>query len=186
MTAKILGKMLNIAGIKDFLYYFGEVSQPKKSRAIEEFQEDPKKKILVSSSISIITIVLGADLVQIMGLKCGALGLNLTAANRVIIVDPWWNNTVEQQAFGRVWRYKQKKVCHLVRIKSESLIDSKIAEMQANKSKEVDRALQDEGFFSNEINENDIDDDQLLEIFGVSDGEKKKKKNNRRKGETAN
>lgn len=91
-----------------------------------------------------------------MGLKCGALGLNLTSANRVIIVDPWWNNTVEQQAFGRVWRYKQKKICHLVRIKSESPMDLKIAEMQASKSKEVDRALQDEGFMPTEIDDHNL------------------------------
>jgi SNF2 family DNA or RNA helicase len=103
-----------------------------------------------------------------MGLKCGALGLNLTSANRVIIVDPWWNNTVEQQAFGRVWRYKQEKICHLVRIKSESPMDLKIAEMQASKSKEVDRALQDEGFMPTEI------DDHNLRMLFKFEGKKPK------------
>jgi hypothetical protein len=43
----MLGRMLNIAGINDFLYFFGEVSQPKRDKAIHEFQDDPKKKIMV-------------------------------------------------------------------------------------------------------------------------------------------
>jgi SNF2 family DNA or RNA helicase len=103
-----------------------------------------------------------------MGLKCGALGLNLTVANRVIIVDPWWNQTVEQQAFGRVWRYGQKKICHLVRIKAESEIDQKIDKMQMKKSKEVNRALQDEDFKAT-----DIDDDELYEMFSRDDKYKK-------------
>lgn len=99
-----------------------------------------------------------------MGLKCGALGLNLTTANRVIIVDPWWNNTVEHQAFGRVWRYKQTKLCHLVRIKSDSAIDEKIAGLQDIKSGEINRALQDEGFFPTEV-----DDDHVRSVFCKDD-----------------
>lgn len=46
-TAKMLGRMLNIAGINEFLYFFGEVSQPKRDKAIHEFEGDPKKKIMV-------------------------------------------------------------------------------------------------------------------------------------------
>lgn len=43
--------------------------------------------------------------IMIAGLKCGGQGLNLTAANRVISIDLWWNHSVELQAFGRVFRY---------------------------------------------------------------------------------
>lgn len=97
-----------------------------------------------------------------MGLKCGALGLNLTAANRVIIVDPWWNTTREDQAFGRVWRHGQKKISHLVRIKARNSVDEKIAELQQTKSEEVDRALQDKGFIPTRL-----DDHRLSELFSA-------------------
>lgn len=43
----MLGRMLQIAGINDFLYFFGEVTQVQRDKAIHEFQENPKKKIMV-------------------------------------------------------------------------------------------------------------------------------------------
>jgi SNF2 family DNA or RNA helicase len=43
--------------------------------------------------------------ILIANLKCGGQGLNFTASNRVINIDPWWNESVETQAFGRVFRY---------------------------------------------------------------------------------
>ena len=66
--------------------YTGQQSHESRDMAITEFSEDPKKKIMLAS------------------LKCGGLGLNLTMASRVICVDPWWNQAVEQQAFCRVFR----------------------------------------------------------------------------------
>lgn len=49
--------------------------------------------------------------ILIAGLKCGGQGLNLTAANRVISVDLWWNYSVELQAFGRVFRQAR---CYII------------------------------------------------------------------------
>lgn len=82
---------------------------------------------------------------KIAGLGCGAQALNLTVANRVIIVEPWWNKTREQQAFGRVHRIGQKKECYLVRILTQKYIDSHISNLQKRKSEIIDRALQDDG-----------------------------------------
>ena len=42
--------------------------------------------------------------ILIAGLKCGGVALNLAIANRVIILDLWWNHSLELQAFGRVFR----------------------------------------------------------------------------------
>jgi hypothetical protein len=82
---------------------------------------------------------------KIAGLGCGAQSLNLTVANRVIIVEPWWNKTREQQAFGRVHRIGQKKECYLVRIMTQKYIDCHISNLQKKKSEIIDRALQDDG-----------------------------------------
>ena len=55
-------------------------------REINRFKEDPDCSVFL------------------MSLKAGALGLNLTAAQRVILTDPWWNSATEDQATDRVYR----------------------------------------------------------------------------------
>jgi hypothetical protein len=52
MTGKILGRMLQRAGIYDFLYFYGEMSQKQKAKSISDFKENPNQKILVSFSSS--------------------------------------------------------------------------------------------------------------------------------------
>ncbi|KAM0208668.1 hypothetical protein ACHAPQ_003651 [Fusarium lateritium] len=126
MTGKVLGRMLEMAGIK-FAYYYGIISPGQRQKAIKTFKENDECKILIA------------------GLGCGAQALNLTVANRVIIVEPWWNKTREQQAFGRVHRIGQMKECYLVRILTQEYIDSHISNLQMRKSKIIDRALQDDG-----------------------------------------
>lgn len=81
---------------------------------------------------------------QLVGLKCGGQALNLTMANRVIIVDPWWNAVAEDQAYGRVRRIGQTKETHLVRLFSDTPVDRRIRQLQSDKSAEVSRALQDD------------------------------------------
>jgi SNF2 family DNA or RNA helicase len=103
---------------------------------------------------------------QIMGLKCGGQSLNLVVANRVILVDPWWNLCAEQQAFCRVFRLGQKKETHLVRIMTSSQIDERIDQMQVRKSEQIDRALQDDGH-----EHADMDMDKLHELFIPKDSD---------------
>jgi SNF2 family DNA or RNA helicase len=71
----------------------------------------------------------------------------------VIIIDPWWNKTAEQQAFGRVVRIGQEKVTHLVNIKTKEPIDYRIYSLQEKKAKDVDRTLQDDGHEQLPVNE---------------------------------
>lgn len=101
-------------------------------------------------------------------MKCGSQSLNLTVANRVIIVDPWWNKTQEQQAFGRVVRMGQKKTSYLVRILSEGKIDKHMAMLQEQKSEIVDRALQDDGHTPASLT-----DEQLHALFSPKEQEQK-------------
>lgn len=52
--------------------------------------------------------------ILLAGLKAGGVGLNLTAGNRVIIIDLWWNQFVETQAFCRVYRIGQEREVEVV------------------------------------------------------------------------
>ncbi|CAM1503291.1 Fc.00g080670.m01.CDS01 [Cosmosporella sp. VM-42] len=126
MTGKVLGRMLELADIP-FVYFFGCMSPRQKEKAIDEFKENKEKKIFLAS------------------LKTGGQSLNLTVANRVILIDPWWNKTLEAQAFGRVLRFGQDKISHLARIWTKTCIEDRIYDLQRSKAEEVDRALQDDG-----------------------------------------
>lgn len=82
-------------------------------------------------------------------MKCGGQALDLPVANRVIIVDLWYNKTVEQQAFKRVHRIGQTKETHLVRILARGSIDERLYILQNAKDAIVNRALQDDGHLIN-------------------------------------
>ncbi|VUC24416.1 unnamed protein product [Clonostachys rosea] len=125
MSGKILGYMLGQLKMQ-FLYLYGSIDDRGRKKAIDAFKDDPAQKIMI------------------IGLKCGGQALNLTAANRVIIIDPWWNNVQENQAFGRVWRHGQAKETHLVRIWAQTPMDKYIFGLQNDKAMAVDYALQDD------------------------------------------
>ncbi|KAF7563350.1 hypothetical protein G7046_g764 [Stylonectria norvegica] len=156
MTGKILGHMLNLAMVP-FVYLYGSGSEKNKKKTISDFKEDPEKKILLAS------------------LRCGAQSLNLTVANRVILIDPWWNTTMEQQAFGRVQRMGQTKNSHLVRIMAEGSVDERIEEIQDEKSETISCALQDDGHEPVHLS-----DEQLGKLFAPAKEEEKSKKKQRR------
>lgn len=104
-------------------------------------------------------------------MKSGNQSLNLTVANRVIIIDPWWNKTAEQQAFGRVVRIGQEKVTHLVNIKTKEPIDYRIYNIQERKAKDVDRTLQDDGHIPHHVSPL-----ELQSIFERADAAKEERR----------
>jgi len=112
-----------------------------RKRVIDEFQEDPEKKIFLIS------------------LKAGGVGLNLTAADYIFITDPWWNPAAEMQAISRAHRIGQDKKVFVYRFISENSIEEKIQQLQEKKSK----------LASDFINSNDpfmdISKDDVLELF---------------------
>ena len=69
----------------------------------------------------------------LISLKAGGQGLNLTAAENVFILDPWWNPAVEAQAVDRAHRMGQKKVVLAQRIISRGTVEEKILELQKSK-----------------------------------------------------
>ncbi|EEY15120.1 conserved hypothetical protein [Verticillium alfalfae VaMs.102] len=125
-TLLMTGIMLQLEGI-DFVYTYGKMLSKQKSKAKNIFETEPTVKVLVAT----------------MG-TCSE-GLNLTCANRVIVVDAWWNSAREQQSFGRVVRTGQCKETYCVRLKSPNSIDDKIERIQTSKNEVVDCAVQDDG-----------------------------------------
>ncbi|HZI53795.1 MAG TPA: SNF2-related protein, partial [Chitinophagaceae bacterium] len=89
MLALIRGKLEEL-GVK-YEYFDGSTSAPDREKAIQSFQNDDTVRVFLIS------------------LKAGGVGLNLTAADYVYIVDPWWNPAVEQQAIDRTHRIGQTK-----------------------------------------------------------------------------
>jgi SNF2 family DNA or RNA helicase len=74
----------------------------------------------------------------LISLKAGGVGLNLTAADYVFILDPWWNPASEMQALGRAHRIGQKKNVMVYRFIATGTIEEKIQNLQENKSKLAD------------------------------------------------
>jgi SNF2 family DNA or RNA helicase len=73
------------------------------------------------------------------------VGLNLTMASRVIMVDPWWNEASEQQAFCRVFRIGQKEQTYMSRLCVKNTVDSRLIQMQERKTKEISEVMEDGG-----------------------------------------
>jgi len=69
----------------------------------------------------------------LISIKAGGVGLNLTAADYVIIIDPWWNPAVESQAINRAHRIGQKKNVIVYRFISKNTIEEKIKFLQNKK-----------------------------------------------------
>ena len=71
--------------------------------------------------------------VFLLSLKAGGVGINLTAADYVVIFDPWWNPAVESQAVDRTHRIGQEKSVFVYRIVTRDSVEEQILELQARK-----------------------------------------------------
>ncbi|KAI0356200.1 hypothetical protein OH77DRAFT_1423798 [Trametes cingulata] len=79
--------------------------------------------------------------VMLISLKAGALGLNLTVANNVYLMDPWWQEGIESQAIDRCNRIGQTKPVHVYQLIAENTVESKVLEIQEKKKKLVQEAF---------------------------------------------
>lgn len=66
-------------------------------------------------------------------------------ASKVIIIDPWWNQASEQQAFCRVFRIGQQDETFMTRMCVKETVDERLIEMQKNKQREIDEVMEDRG-----------------------------------------
>ena len=79
----------------------------------------------------------------LISLKAGGTGLNLTAADHVFLLDPWWNPAVEEQAADRAHRIGQDKPVFVYRLVTEDTVEERILELQDRKRALADAALGD-------------------------------------------
>jgi superfamily II DNA or RNA helicase len=117
-------------------------SSTNREKIVNGFQNDPSNKIFLIS------------------LKAGGVGLNLTAADYVFILDPWWNPAAEVQALSRAHRIGQDKSVFVYRYISSNSIEEKIIRLQEKKSRLADTFIHS----NNPLK--DIDLNSILDIIG--------------------
>ncbi|KAG8420566.1 hypothetical protein J3459_010973 [Metarhizium acridum] len=105
--------------------YDGSMSGDERSTAAKHFRDRPEYNVMLVS------------------LRAGNAGLNLTAASRVIIMDPFWNPYIEMQAIDRTYRIGQQKEVEVYRILTQETVEDRIVALQ-NKKKEIVEAALDE------------------------------------------
>lgn len=123
----------------DYEYFDGSTSVSERERAIKRFQTDEKCRIFLIS------------------LKAGGVGLNLTAADYVYIMDPWWNPAVEQQAIDRTHRIGQDKNIFAYRMICRDTVEDKIVALQEKKKMLAADLITDDSGFVKSLTKEDIE-----------------------------
>jgi SNF2 family DNA or RNA helicase len=116
----LLRPRLDALGIK-YEYLDGRTRQ--RAERVERFQTDPDCRLFLIS------------------LKAGGLGLNLTAAEYVFLLDPWWNPAAEAQAIDRAHRIGQSRHVFAYRLLARDTVEEKVAELQTTKRQLADAIL---------------------------------------------
>ena len=120
-------------------YFDGSTSAPDREKAIQAFQNDEETRVFLIS------------------LKAGGVGLNLTAADYVYIVDPWWNPAVEQQAIDRTHRIGQTKNIFAYRMICKDTIEDKIMQLQEKKRLLAKELISDDATFVKALSREDVE-----------------------------
>ncbi len=97
------------------LYLDGQLNAKQRNALVKRFQEEEAEDFFLIS------------------LKAGGTGLNLTAADYVILLDPWWNPAIEQQAMGRAHRMGQERPVTLCRLICHDTVEEKVLALHQSK-----------------------------------------------------
>jgi hypothetical protein len=122
-----------------FAYFDGSTTAVDREKAIREFQDNDSCRVFLIS------------------LKAGGVGLNLTAADYVYIVDPWWNPAVEQQAIDRTHRIGQTKNIFAYRMICKDSIEDKILQLQDRKRILAKDLIADDDGFVKSLSREDVE-----------------------------
>jgi superfamily II DNA or RNA helicase len=122
-----------------YAYFDGSTTTGDREKAIRLFQEEDTCRVFLIS------------------LKAGGVGLNLTAADYVYIVDPWWNPAVEQQAIDRTHRIGQTKNIFAYRMICVDTIEDKILQLQEKKRTLAKELIADENGFVKSLSRSDVE-----------------------------
>ncbi|KAF8893981.1 SNF2 family N-terminal domain-containing protein [Infundibulicybe gibba] len=105
--------------------------------------------------------------VMLISLKAGALGLNLTVANNVYLMDPWWQEGIESQAVDRVNRIGQKKPVHVYQLIAENTVEAKVLNIQERKKKLIQEAFSGIKRKETQRQQKEARLQDLIELFGI-------------------
>lgn len=94
--------------------------------------------------------------VFLISLKAGGTGLNLTAAEYVFILDPWWNPAAEAQAIDRAYRIGQKKNVFAYKLIARDTVEEKVMQLQKQKRKLAEAVFSDSPGNKIELNQDDL------------------------------
>ena len=122
-----------------YAYFDGSTTATDREKAIREFQDNDSCRVFLIS------------------LKAGGVGLNLTAADYVYIVDPWWNPAVEQQAIDRTHRIGQTKNIFAYRMICKDSIEDKILQLQDRKRLLAKDLIADDDGFVKSLSREDVE-----------------------------
>ncbi|KAJ7594405.1 SNF2 family N-terminal domain-containing protein [Mycena floridula] len=104
--------------------------------------------------------------VMLISLKAGALGLNLTVANNVYLMDPWWQEGIESQAIDRVNRIGQKRPVHVYQLIAEDTVESKVLDIQDRKKTLIAEAFSGIKRTETPRQKREARLQELIELFG--------------------
>ena len=120
-------------------YEYLDGSTQNRQEHVERFQNDPKCELFLIS------------------LKAGGLGLNLTAADYVFLLDPWWNPAVEAQAVDRAHRIGQTRQVFAYRLIAKDTVEEKVLELQKTKRDLADAILGEDNSLIRTLKREDIE-----------------------------
>ncbi len=121
-------------------YVYLDGATAKRGEVVKEFQSNKDIKLFLIS------------------IKAGGVGLNLTEADYVFILDPWWNPAVEQQAIDRTHRIGQNKNVFIYKFITKDTVEEKILALQNRKRKVAESLITTEESFVKSLTVKDIED----------------------------
>ncbi len=133
----IVKEIIETRGL-DYCYLDGATRN--RQAQVDRFQENDDVKIFLIS------------------IKAGGLGLNLTEADYVFLLDPWWNPAVEAQAIDRAHRIGQTKKVFTYKFITKNTVEEKIVELQNRKLKLAENLITTDNSFVKSLNKKDIGD----------------------------
>jgi non-specific serine/threonine protein kinase len=133
----LIREALDAKGVP-YLYLDGGVAASARQESVKQFQESEDTRVFLIS------------------LKAGGVGLTLTAADYVYLVDPWWNPAAEQQAIDRSHRIGQEKKVFAYRMICKDSVEEKILQLQERKRALAADLVSDEGGFVKQLTSDDV------------------------------
>jgi superfamily II DNA or RNA helicase len=124
---------------KGIIYEYLDGRTKDRQKRVERFQNDPDFKLFLIS------------------LKAGGVGLNLTAAEYVFLLDPWWNPAVEMQAIDRAHRIGQQRQVFAYRLIARDTVEEKVLQLQSNKRNLADAIISADNSLIRDLGREDLE-----------------------------